>query len=249
MSASSIGGVEYDPLEDEEEYRDGYYVACVRAPTRQTLQKFSKPPCHLLMMSPTHVAYIPDIEDYLNKVFHATRRGEHGRRCKYCFAVFGDRREDLQLHYLRGECYLNTPMPTKVSCSSRDIINEKSAKNLLPRDLTVVIDIECTLQNPVSEPTVSAGGQVDYTPLFHGADGAQVHQNGVTHMHVPVSVGIAFLDHRYEVIDYVVQVSDNLEAEFPTIMKTHVDRISEDLRGFTDPGLVIFEGILAQNLK
>ena len=50
--SGSIGGVEYDPLEGVGGYRVDYYVACIRAPTRQTLQKFSRPlatcSCYLL---------------------------------------------------------------------------------------------------------------------------------------------------------------------------------------------------------
>ena len=96
---------------------------------------------------------------------------------------------------------------------------------MLPRDLTAVIDIECSLLNPENVPDTS-GGEADYRSVFRGADGSEMHQNGVSHVHVPVSIGIAFLNHKYEVIDYVVWVSDSVEEEFPNFIKQEVERVN-----------------------
>ena len=101
---------------------------------------------------------------------------------------------------------------------------------MLPRDLTAVIDIECTLLNPenVSSPDTSTG-EADYRPVFRGADGADIYQKGVTQIHVPVSIGIAFLNHKYEVIDYVVRVSDSVEEEFLNFIKREVERVNDGI--------------------
>ena len=74
FEVGSIDDGEVAPLnyvpDNENENEAGYYVACIRAPSKQTLRKYTRPPCHLIMMTPTHLAYIPDIEDFLCMAFH-----------------------------------------------------------------------------------------------------------------------------------------------------------------------------------
>ena len=46
-------------------------ISCIRAPSKKILSKYkSNPSCHMLMLSNTHVVYIPDIVRYMNNVLH-----------------------------------------------------------------------------------------------------------------------------------------------------------------------------------
>ena len=111
---------------------------------------------------------------------------------------------------------------------------KKNAKTMLPRDLTAVIDIECSLLNPENVPSPdTSGGEPDYRAVFRGADGLDIYQKGVSQIHIPVSIGIAFLNHKYEVIDYVVRVSDTVEEEFPNLIKREVDRVNDGITRYS----------------
>ena len=59
-----------------------YSLSCVRVPKRAALQKYTRPPCHLVMLTRSHVAYVPDIVAYLGLVFRDNLSSVMNRRCK-----------------------------------------------------------------------------------------------------------------------------------------------------------------------
>ena len=40
-------------------------LTCIRAPSQKILSRYTKPPCHLLMIGPKHVCYIPNIQEFM----------------------------------------------------------------------------------------------------------------------------------------------------------------------------------------
>ena len=187
------------------------------------------PPCHLLMISTNHVAYIPDITSYLGAVFDDPLP-DRVRRCKYCFALFPDPTK-LKEHYVRGECYLSCPIPTRINLPEPgDYIEFIKKLDILPRECVCVLDIECNVIGPtIQTPPPGEGSELNYQPLFKSITNESVPAGNISHIHVPVSIGLCYLDKDHNILSHNVYIDDDIESQFPNIIvretKKHLDII------------------------
>ena len=100
-----------DPY-DADHYMHDVSLTCIRAPTQKILTNYTKPPCHLLMIGPKHVCYIPNIQEYMLQVFDtrfrdlASIKDANMRRYPLCFGLLRDQ-PNLLTHLKSGNCYKN----------------------------------------------------------------------------------------------------------------------------------------------
>ena len=144
---------------DEGDEDQGRATLVMIKPPRKSIIEMGKPVCHLLTWGDAgHVALIPDIQKYLDKILTDRRKSKNkmahdikDRRCPYCFGVLKDR-QALISHVRSGLCYRNKPQPSIV------ILPEPGA--MLPFDdiykseppvLTVIADSESRLIKPPSD--------------------------------------------------------------------------------------------------
>ena len=207
-----------------------YSLSCVRAPKRGVLMKYTIPPCHLLMISTNHVAYIPDITSYLGAVFDDPDP-DRVRRCKYCFALFPDSTK-LKDHYIRGECYLSSPIPTHINLPEPgDSIEFIKKLDLLPRELVCILDIECSLIPPTLQtPPLGEDSDSNYQPLFKSISNESVPAGTISHIHVPVSIGLCYLDKDYNILSHKLYIDDDIESHFPKIIVSESKKHLEIVR-------------------
>ena len=87
-------------------------ISCIMTPGKKILEKYKdKPVCHLLMITDNHVAYIPDMREYMRLIFGDSRDKKRCYRCPTCFYLFRDENK-LKNHFEEGVCinnYLNQP--------------------------------------------------------------------------------------------------------------------------------------------
>ena len=199
-----------------------YSLSCVRAPKRSTLRKYQRPTCHLLMISRNHVAYIPDITSYLGTVFDDSPE-LRVRRCKYCFTILSDVIK-LNQHYMRGECYLSSPIPSHIILPDPGEYIEFIKKiDISPKELICILDIECNMLTPTFHtrrpaPRVDGSTETDFQPLFPSITNKPVVAGNISHVHVPVSIGLCFLDKDHNILSHDVHIDDDIESKFPDIM-------------------------------
>ena len=92
-------------IEDIQHYTNSIGLTCVRAPTKKFLDAHKAPICHLLLIGPKHVCYIPSIQDFMKTAFNEERaRNCRHRRCFLCFAML-DSQEKLLSHLKSASCY------------------------------------------------------------------------------------------------------------------------------------------------
>ena len=94
------------------DYMHDVSLTCIRAPSQKKMSRYTKPPCHLLMIGPKHVCYIPNIQEFMLQVFDtrfrnlASIKDANMRRCPFCFSLSRDQ-PNLLTHLKSGDCNKN----------------------------------------------------------------------------------------------------------------------------------------------
>merc|ERR1739842_164234 len=141
------GGDPYDP----DHYMHDVSLTCIRAPSQKILSRYDKPPCHLLMIGPRHVCYIPNIQAFMLQVFDgawrdmASIKDANMRRCPLCFGLLRDQTHLLS-HLKSGICYKNASQPPAVILPPKGMfLNYQNITLGETPELQVIIDSEARL--------------------------------------------------------------------------------------------------------
>ena len=142
LQVSTNGG----NLQDIRYYTNAIGLTCVRAPTKKFLDNHRAPICHLLLIGPKHVCYIPCIQDFMKTVFQLkdhTKQSE--QRCFLCFALLPN--EDVLLSHLKSaSCYYKTRQPPAIVLPEPGkYIAWDDPTCLESPELTVILDSESRL--------------------------------------------------------------------------------------------------------
>ena len=86
---------------DNNQQSKRHSLYCVRTPSLKTLKSYNfKNICHLLLLSPSHVCYVHDIEKYMRVTLG---KPKHNARCRICFNCYLSQQE-LSDHLNNGIC-------------------------------------------------------------------------------------------------------------------------------------------------
>ena len=110
---------------------------CIRVPSLNTFKKYNfQNICHLLMLSPTHLCYIPDIEKYMKNTLG---RYKYNFRCRICFNCFSNETQ-LSDHLNTGICYIRSRNPAKLILKPNATISHVNAGSEYLPELTFIAD-------------------------------------------------------------------------------------------------------------
>ena len=198
----------------------------IRPPTKSVVDSFpDKAICHLLMWNTTdHVAYIPDIEVFLDQIFNYPKAAGDSsfvrsyRRCGYCMGLLADRNA-LVSHLKSGVCYLNMPRPSVVVLpKAGTYLPTEDLSKVESPVLTVVVDSESRLLSP------QHGGSNEFSAIFGSVDPSS---KGLIDAHVPQSIGLCFLDENFKLLEYKAIVSDDILYTFEDILSDGIKKHME----------------------
>ena len=190
----------------------GLNIECIRAPSNNTIRTYiDSEICHLLMISPFHVCYIPDITQYLKIAFKS--KSKH--RCYFCYIAFNSQ-FNLVDHLRDGGCHLESNfVPTTMLLEEGAYIPHKNLINEMVPELSIICDAEAFTSSPstshsnddvTNSDVINSDSDDDEldTDIFNLPD--QQLQNerppGPTSKHVINSLAYMSVDHEYKMIEY-----------------------------------------------
>ena len=178
-------------------------VECIRVPSNSTIRTyFPTEICHMLMLTPEHVCYIPDIDLFLKQAFKKT----FDHRCCFCYIVFESALK-LNSHKRDGNCHRNANYsPTTMLLSQDAVIPCNNMINEMVPELSIVADAEALLSTTTSQTCVSddvtdSDDDIDY---FDVVDDQLLKERppGFINKHIPHSIGLMSLDYQYNMLEY-----------------------------------------------
>ena len=177
-------------------------IECIRVPTNNTIRSyFPSEICHMLMLTPEHVCYIPDVDLYLKQAFR--QKSDH--RCCYCYVVF---ESSLKLisHKREANCHRNANYsPTTMILSQDAVIPCNNMINEMVPELSIVADAEAFVSTMTSSNDVTSDNDSDEnTDYFDVVDGQLLNERppGNINKHIPHSIGLMSLDYQYNMLEY-----------------------------------------------
>ena len=222
----------------------GVYINTLRAPKRSKLEKYNTPVCHLLMLSDDHVAYIPNMEEYMQCVFdHRIARGDQPinqrtiRRCPYCFNVLLNK-DYLKSHLIKGTCYSDTSQPAAIHLPARGSkIKYENITDAENPELTVILDTESKLVDADKFPTSNSTGDNDihssspehFESVFMGMQNDQIADHKISKQHIPQSIGMMFIDEKNRDIGYEEFIDDDVQYTFADNLTKHIQKQMDDI--------------------
>ena len=144
---------------------DGLNIECIRAPTQKIMQTYSPTKiCHLLMLNPSHVCYIPNMKSYMKSAFHQY----HENRCMFCYLTFNTEIK-LDNHLNDGACYNDRKQPTQMILKENQFIPHQNLISEMCPELIFVADCEAML---CKDPNIQNDSDDDDDNNLEGFDNA-----------------------------------------------------------------------------
>ena len=178
-------------------------IECIRAPTLKTMNKYPhKAICHLLMITPFHVCYIPDINKYLKHAF----RSKAPNRCCFCYIAFY-KNQGLLDHLRNAACHHeNNFSPTTMLLTEGEYLHHENMLNKMCPELSIICDAEAYILPDSTNVTKTDDESDSDNDLddFNLADRNLINEKPTGHMskHQAHSVGLISLDHEYNYLEY-----------------------------------------------
>ena len=209
-------------------------ITCLRAPKPEVIKECGgfDNICYVGLISPDHVVLIPDMNEYMQTVFARKRKKGNkyipedirDRRCPFCFGVLRSKQMVLD-HVASGVCNSGSSQPPRVVMPPRG--STIKSTNGLPTEspnMSIILDMESRLIPPQNLPREDYIFDTDN--IYDSTFTVKEH---VIHHHVPQSVGMLFLNHKKEVIDYQAIVSDDVQYTFPDFLTSQIEKHSKEI--------------------
>lgn len=87
-------------------------ISCLLAPDKKLVEG-GLPICNLIMITSSHVAFVPNFKRYMKKIFHDKTPLEHYHRCQICFFKFKNEKQ-LNDHLSNGTCICKKAQPCRM---------------------------------------------------------------------------------------------------------------------------------------
>ena len=200
---------------------DKVTISCILAPSKKILEEFKDTPtCHLLMITDDHVAFIPDMDNYMKSIFGSVGKKRKCYRCTTCFYLFKNE-DSLLKHSKEGICIQSKAQPTKLVLKEGAIIPSKKLIDEMMPELTLVADTECYMKDTPSDENDDTDELLgDIEGGTHDTDGRAP---GKISSHVPHSVGMMLLDHNLNKISYDMLWGEDVSEKFLDKASSMVD--------------------------
>ena len=149
-------------LLDDEHYTDDVTICCVRAPSKKLMNKYKdKKICNLLLIGDKHVAYVPEMHEFLYTIFNDR---PNINRCPLCFGIIHDSNM-LESHLKSGICHEKLQHAPKISLPP--IGTRQRYENILlsePPQATFIFDSEARMLSAEEAEKFDNAGNLQ-TPL------------------------------------------------------------------------------------
>ena len=173
-------------------------ISCLLGPDKKLVEE-GLPICNLIMITPSHVAFVPNFKRYMKTIFHDRPKTplEYYHRCQICFFKFQNEKQ-LNSHLSNGTCICKKAQPCRMILEKDLFINDTNMLDEMQPDLTVVADTECLVQ----DLDANNDGNGDDEDMIEGLNLPGEGSGNRLSKHVPHSVGVLLLDHNLKKICY-----------------------------------------------
>ena len=171
-------------------------ISCLLAPDKKLVEG-GLPICNLIMITSSHVAFVPNFKRYMKTLFNDRTKTplEYYHRCQICFFKFKNERE-LNNHLSNGTRICKKAQPCRMILEKDSFINDTNLLDEMQPDLTVVAYTECLVQDLVGN------NDGDNEDMIEGLNLPGEGSANRLSKHVPHSVGVLLLDHNLKKICY-----------------------------------------------
>ena len=199
----------------------------LRAPSKSDRLKYGGAICNFLLTSEKHVVYVPDFPELMKACFRSghSEPDSHLRRCQFCFVMSRDV-EALKSHYDSALCTtLSTQPSTVVMPIKGSTLRSTPIYDMERGYLNCIVDIETEqrLKTNMSENDYVFKGQYDN-------DHCETSDNGVTHYHIPVAIGLLFLDQDFKYLGYHFMQGENVNNDFADELTRLIDVYMDEVK-------------------
>ena len=219
--------------------KENVNISCIYAPSQLTLKKYeTKPICHLLQSSKTHVMYIPDIQSFFKQILDGEK---NMHKCSFCFNGFKSK-EGLTTHLQMGLCIRQRSQPPKTTLVKNAVIKHLMLKDTTTPEMQILMDMECIVKN-LKANTVNQ----DNEDLSSSDPNEQM--GGPKKDHIPFSIGTLPIDDKYQSLGYESisgeSVGEKMLDKIEEIIERHREKIRE--KRFLKPILTLKDQIHFNN--
>ena len=237
--------VVYSMLANKSHKKEGLFINCIRAPKQRVLNRYrNKATCHILMLSPSHCAYIPNMTDFMNTIF---KKNNSHRRCHLCFGLLSNK-QSLDAHLRLSTCFGSYSQPPVTNLKSNGKLKYLNLMNDVQPDMICIMDTESILKKAeiTNQNSQSDGETSDYedfqdvieqsadqfyenmTSIREGEIPNDVNKDpNIINTHQPISYGAVYLDHNREPIKYSSYFGEDTGEQF-------LQRVTEDIKNVMD---------------
>ena len=207
-----------------------YNLHCIRTPSPDTLKLYGfKNVCHLLMVSDSHVCYIPNIKKYLNNALEPTK---YGVRCQICFNCFKTE-EALSYHLNNAICYSKSRNPPSLSFKDGDYISHINPGSEYLPEITFIADSEAMIipvQSNINGQDIDGDDDDDNVEGFDGPIYPNERPAGKVSDHICHSIGIIALDYKLDIIEHKQLWGIGCGLRFYDTIQGIIDRYMEKVK-------------------